>query len=108
MRGGKRLPVPGTEMKHAYEAGASVRQLARDHHISQRLVRERLHEAGTHMRPGGTIYPVLTPELLRDLYRGQRMTARRIAARVGCSESTVTSRLRIYGIPRMRKRRLAR
>lgn len=98
-RGGKRLPLPEVELRRAYEAGAFVRQLASDYHVSQRLVRKRLREAGTRMRPGGTLYPVLTRELLRDLYLGQGMTARRIAARVGCSESTVTWRLRAYRIP---------
>ncbi len=99
-RGGKRLPLPGTEMRKAYDAGTSVRELALEYHVSQRLVRKRLHEAGTRMRAGGTVYPILTLELLRDLYVSQGVTARMIAARVGCSETTVTWRLRTYGIPR--------
>lgn len=102
-RGRKRLPLSGTDLGRAYETGASVRQLAKDYHVSQRLVRARLREAGTRMRPGGTVYPVLTWELLRDLYLIQGMTARRIAARVGCSESTITWRLRTFGIPRRRR-----
>ncbi len=101
-RGRKRLPLPGSEMRHAYEAGASIRQLALEYQVSQRIVRARLHEAGARMRPGGTVYPALTEELLRDLYVNQRMTAARIAARVGCSESTVTWRLRAYGLSRPR------
>ncbi len=99
-RGGRRLPLPCAKLRRAYEAGESVRQLAQDYRVSERLVRKRLREVGAEMRPGGTAYPLLTQELLDDLYVRQGLTAERIAAHIGCSESCVTWRLRTYGITR--------
>ncbi len=106
-RGEKSGPPTGSELKSAYVTGASVRQLARDYHVSQALVRHRLREEGVRMRPSGTLYPVLTADLLRELYGDRGLSARRIAARVGCSEATVAWRLRAYGIPRKHRRKVA-
>jgi len=100
--GGQRIALPEERLRALYEDGGTVPQLSQRYHVSRALVWERLHEAGTNMRPGGTIYGMLNSELLRDLYWGQDLSSRNIAARVGCSEAAVFWRLRAYGIPRKR------
>jgi DNA-binding transcriptional ArsR family regulator len=102
-KGGKRFPLSGRTLKVAYEAGVSVSQLADQYRVSQSFVEKRLREAGTRMRPSGTVYGVLTKALLRELYWGRDMGAKQIAALIGCSRATVYYRLRVYRIQRKRK-----
>lgn len=103
-KGGKRFRLSGEDLEPLYRAGASISQLANRYHVSQTLVGGRLHEAGTVMRRGGTIYELLTADLLRELYWDRGLSAKQIAGRVGCSQATIHYRLRAYGIPRKRKR----
>ncbi len=106
--GGKRFVVSGEDLRPLYDAGASVSQLSQHYHVSEALVWERLRDAGTQMRPSGTVYTLLTPGLLQEMYWEQGMTTKQIARRVGCSQATVHYRLRAYGIPRKRLRRKGR
>jgi transposase len=103
--GGRRFALSGADLEPLYTAGASVSQLADRFHVSRSFISERLSDVHTRIRPSGTRYTSLTKDTLRRMYWTEDMSTKEIAARVGCSQTTVHYRLRAYRIPRKQRRR---
>jgi len=72
---GHRLPISGQSLRPAYDAGASVKDLANRFCVGETTVYKRLSEVGTKMRPSRIKYGhILSEQRLRQLYweRGWR------------------------------------
>jgi hypothetical protein len=90
------------QLRGAYEAGASLRQLALAHGTDDRFIRDALVQAGGTIRRSGGHQKwatVLTAEWLGDQYVEAGRSARTIAAELGCKPETVLKALRRHGIP---------
>lgn len=90
----------------------SVRQIAWQLHLQRPLVSAVLHDAGLEVPERGrgrarparrARLPEELPDMLRELYVEQRLTARAVGERLGVSESTVRARLVELGVPRRTK-----
>ncbi len=105
-RHGHRLPLSGEDLRPAYDAGASVKELAQRFRVGTTTVYKRLAEAGTKMRPSRVKYGhILTGDRLRELYREKGWRARDIAREVGCNAGTVYNWLKRSSIALKRPRR---
>jgi len=103
---GHRLPVSGEIIQGLYEKGTPVSEIAQRFHVGITTVYERLHEAGTKMRPSRIRYGhVLTERRLRDLYLKKNARAEDIAAKFGCNVGTVYNWLRRNDVSLKRSRR---
>jgi integrase len=79
-----------------YEAGATTRQLAKDHGVSKGNIEHLLHQAGVRMRN-----QPLTPEQIREAahLHAQGLSTYKIAERFGVVQSTVWRALRSRSAP---------
>ena len=103
---GHRLPPSGKIVQGLYDRGTPVSQIARQFHVGNATVYERLHEVGAKMRPSRIKYGhVLTERRLQDLYLKKNAGAEDIAAKFGCDVGTVYNWLRKSGVRLKRPRR---
>lgn len=89
-------------LRAAYEAGASLRELAQGQGTDDRFIRDALVQAGVTIRRSGGHRKwahILTAEWLTEHYVRERRSARDIAAQLGCEPETVLKALRQHGIP---------
>lgn len=102
--GGPRAPIMGEDTRSLYDGGMLVSEIASRFRVSPSTVRQRLQEAGTTMRPSGTLFAHrLTNHRLTTLYAIQGRTAPSIARQFGCSVATVYRMLKVKEIPRRRR-----
>ena len=105
---GHRLPLSGVDVRHLYDGGMRVEEIAKRVRVGTTTVYKRLHEAGARMRPSRVKYGhVLTAERLRFLYLLRNWGADEIAKECGCNTGTVYNWLRRNDIPLKRPRRTA-
>ena len=103
---GRRLPLRGEDLRPAYDAGASVRDLANRFGVGTTTVYKRLAEAGTKMRPSRIKYGhILAEQRLRQLYWEKEWRAQDIAREVQCDTGTVYNWLNRNNIALKRPRR---
>lgn len=89
------------QVRQAYEAGASLRNLARAARTDDGVIRDRLVSAGVSVRSQGRIAKwrdVLTPEFLRQKYVEEQQSLAQIAQDVGCAYQTVLVAVHRHGI----------
>ena len=92
-------PEELAELRAAYEAGATIGQLATRYKLSEPTVSARLRAAGTTMRSYNTPQ-TFDAFQLRFLYTIGGLTIHQIAAKLGTSSTTVWRRLESQGLTR--------
>lgn len=96
------------DLRQRYEAGASLRDLAKAAETDDQVIREALVEAGVTVRGQGRIatwQEALSAELLRQKYVQEQQSLTQIAQEVGCSYQTVLAATRRHGIDLRGRRR---
>lgn len=83
-------------MQAAYEAGASLQEIADEHGISRQRVHQVLSRLGVVMRPTGRIASEIDPNALADAYNSGSTVAS-IAERFSVSPSTIRKALERQG-----------
>lgn len=93
--------LDGEQLRRDYEAGASLRDLARIARTDDGVIREALVAAGVVVRSQGRIarwQDVLTGEFLRKNYVEEERSLKQIAQDVGCAYQTVLHAAHRHGI----------
>lgn len=101
---GSRAPerLDPKRLRAAYEAGASLRELALDEGTDDRFIRQALVAAGAEIRRSGGHHRwdrVMTADWLDEQYVAGGRSARSLAAELGCEPETVLKALRRHGFP---------
>lgn len=94
-------PFSCAELQGLYvERGLAIAAIARQAGCSAPTVANWLRRCGVPIRTGRFATHDLPRELLERLYTVEGLSLRACAARLGVSASTVSNRLKAYGIPR--------
>lgn len=89
------------QLRQRYEAGGSLRELARAANTDDGVIRDTLVAAGVPVRRQGRIakwHDVLTAEFLRQKYTQEQQSLAQIARQVGCAYQTVLVAAHRHGI----------
>lgn len=89
------------QVREAYEAGASLRDLARAARTDDGIIRDTLVAAGVTVRRQGRIakwQAVLTADFLQHKYVEEQQSLSQIAHELGCAYQTVLSAAHRHGI----------
>lgn len=93
--------LDGQHLRQEYEAGVSLRDLARAAQTDDGVIRDALVEAGVNVRRQGRIarwQEALSAEFLRQKYIQEQHSLAEIAQEVGCSYQTVLAAAHQHGI----------
>lgn len=95
-----RHPRPASnEINQSYQAGTSIRDLAKTTDLSREQVRATIVQAGTPIRPAHRPSHQLDDNWLRDQYLLHHHSIRQIATDVGCGPSTISRHLKALNVP---------